>query len=139
MAKGSPAPVIIGLSAVAVLVGVGVVVHLASRPDEHVQANQSQPNQSQHSPASSLPACSSATATGCDKSRLPSGTRGSSGCRGKGPGTITASPIALGDLAYIQPMGLMIGGHVTPIDHGYFYIKGTVAHPPQQAAVYAPL
>ena len=36
-------------------------------------------------------------------------------------------------------MGLMIGGHVTPIDHGYFYIKGAVANPPKQAPVYAPL
>src|SRR5258708_39222958 len=36
-------------------------------------------------------------------------------------------------------MGLMIGGHVTPIDHGYFYVKGAVANPPVQAAVYSPL
>jgi hypothetical protein len=142
MAKGLPAPVIIGLSAAAVLVGVGAAVHLATRPHQQLQAarphQQLQANPSDHSSASGLPACPSATATGCDRSKLPTG-RGSSGCRGKGPGTIAASPIALSDLAYIQPMGLMIGGHVTPIDHGYFYIKGAVAHPPQQAAVYAPL
>jgi len=29
-----------------------------------------------------------------------------------------ASPIDLDQIAFIQPMGLMIGGHVTPIDHG---------------------
>ena len=51
---------------------------------------------------------------------------------------ITASPIAVEDLAYLQPMGLMIGGHVTPIDHGYFYIKGATASPPREAPVYAP-
>lgn len=39
----------------------------------------------------------------------------------------------------VQPMGLMIGGHVTPIDHGYIYIKGSTESPPRQAAVYAPL
>jgi hypothetical protein len=72
-------------------------------------------------------------------SKQQGGQQGPSACHGKGPSTMTASPIALGDLAYIQPMGLMIGGHVTPIDHGYFYIKGAVAHPPQQAAVYAPM
>src|ERR1051325_11580300 len=60
------------------------------------------------------------------------------GCKGKGPGTITASPIALADLLYIQPIGLEIGGHVTPIDHGYFYIKGAQANPSKQAPVYAP-
>jgi hypothetical protein len=67
------------------------------------------------------------------------GGNGSAACVGKGTATITASPIALPDISYIQPMGLMIGGHVTPIDHGYFYIKGAVATPPVQAPVYAPL
>jgi len=32
-------------------------------------------------------------------------------------------------------MGLMTGGHVTPIDHGYFYVKGAQASPPTQAAL----
>ena len=36
-------------------------------------------------------------------------------------------------------MGLEIGGHVTPIDHGYFYVKGSMANPPRTAAVYSPL
>jgi hypothetical protein len=36
-------------------------------------------------------------------------------------------------------MGLMAGGHVTPIDHGYFYVKGAVASPPVQAAVFSPI
>ncbi len=93
------------------------------------------------SSVSGLPPCPSATATGCDKSKThaTSGSRGSAVCKGKGPRSITASPIALRDIAFIQPMGLMIGGHVTPIDHGYFYIKGAVANPPRQAPVYAPL
>lgn len=67
------------------------------------------------------------------------GASGASDCQGKGRRSITASPIALDDILYIQPMGLMIGGHVTPIDHGYFYIKGAQADPPTQAAVYAPM
>jgi hypothetical protein len=83
--------------------------------------------------SNSLPPCHSATATGCDMSKLPTT------CLGKGTRTITASPIALDDILYIQPMGLMIGAHVTPIDHGYIYIKGAMANPPQQAAVFAPL
>jgi hypothetical protein len=91
-------------------------------------------------PASPLPPCQSKTATGCDRSQLPQADRnGGAGCRGTGPGTLTVSPIGLNDLSYIQPMGLMTGGHVTPIDHGYFYIKGAQASPPQPAAVYAPL
>ena len=88
---------------------------------------------------SSLPPCTSSTATGCDKSAIKDNGRGSPGCKGKGVGTLTASPIAINDIAFIQPMGLEAGGHVTPIDHGYFYTKGAVATPPQQTPVYAPL
>jgi hypothetical protein len=79
------------------------------------------------------------SATGCDNSAIRNNGRGSPGCHGKGPGTLTASPMALTDIAFIQPMGLEAGGHVTPIDHGYFYTKGAVATPPQQTPVYAPL
>jgi hypothetical protein len=52
---------------------------------------------------------------------------------------IGASPIDLDDILYIQPMGLMVGGHVTPIDHGYFYIKGAFEQPPKLAEVKSPL
>ena len=86
-----------------------------------------------------LPPCVTLTATGCDPSALLGKGRGSPGCVGKGPGTITASPIAVEDLLYIQPMGLMAGGHVTPIDHGYFYTKAAMATPPRQTPVYAPM
>ena len=85
-----------------------------------------------------LPPCPSSTATGCDKSKLQYNPYGST-CIVKGPAMITAAPIALEDILYIQPMGLMIGGHVTPIDHGYFYIKGAMAKPSKLAAVYAPM
>lgn len=88
---------------------------------------------------SSLPPCATMTATGCDNSAIKNNGRGSPGCKGKGPGMLTASPIALNDIAFIQPMGLEAGGHVTPIDHGYFYTKGAVAAPPYQTPVYAPL
>src|SRR5438105_3649805 len=71
---------------------------------------------------SKLPPCETDTGTNCDRNNITG--KHQTACVGKGPATITASPIALTDLAYIQPMGLEIGGHVTPIDHGYFYIKG---------------
>jgi hypothetical protein len=102
-------------------------------------AHPTQTSQSPTQVGTSLPPCASITATGCDKSAIRDNGRGSPRCAGKGPGTLTASPISLGDIAFIQPMGLMAGGHVTPIDHGYFYTKGAVATPPQQTAVYAPL
>src|ERR1700674_146439 len=58
---------------------------------------------------SSLPPCKTISATGCDKSAIQAHGNGSAGCAGKGPGTITASPIALNDIAFIQPMGLEAG------------------------------
>lgn len=45
------------------------------------------------------------------------------GCTGSGPVTFTASPMKINAIETILPLGLMIGGHVTPIDHGYFNAK----------------
>ncbi len=41
----------------------------------------------------------------------------------KGPVRFTHSPMRLTDIERLSPYGLMIGGHVCPIDHGYFYPK----------------
>ena len=43
------------------------------------------------------------------------------GCSGSGPVNFTVSPRKMEDLGMFVPMGLMLGDHVTPIDHGYFY------------------
>lgn len=43
------------------------------------------------------------------------------GCKGSGPVEFTVSPRKMEDLGLFVPMGLMLGDHVTPIDHGYFY------------------
>ncbi|MBM3997275.1 MAG: hypothetical protein FJ303_24470 [Planctomycetes bacterium] len=42
---------------------------------------------------------------------------------GKGTVKFTHSPMRIEDIERITPMGLMVGGHVCPIDHGYFYPK----------------
>ncbi|MFM8469122.1 MAG: hypothetical protein ACKODH_04010, partial [Limisphaerales bacterium] len=42
---------------------------------------------------------------------------------GKGPVRFTHAPMRLVDIERIVPYGLMVGGHVCPIDHGYFYPK----------------
>ena len=41
-------------------------------------------------------------------------------CTGQGPGKLTRLPMDESDFSMIIPYGLMIGGHVTPIDHQYF-------------------
>ncbi len=46
-------------------------------------------------------------------------------CEGKGPVQFGASPFKVEQIEIIQPMGLVVGGHVTPIDHGYIFGKGT--------------
>src|ERR1700674_1607275 len=65
-------------------------------------------------PSSGLPPCQSSTATNCDPSNLrqAAGTHGSPGCTGNSTAMIGASPIDLNEILYVQPMGLMIGGHV---------------------------
>lgn len=66
-------------------------------------------------------------AQGRDSSTRPDGTLDlnrlwSQGrAQGQGPVRFTHSPMRLADIERITPSGLMIGGHVCPIDHGYFY------------------
>ena len=43
-----------------------------------------------------------------------------SNCEGEGSVMFTHAPMDLSEIEMIQPTGLMIGGHVTPIDHGYY-------------------
>lgn len=41
-------------------------------------------------------------------------------CSGSGSTALLHAPMDVKDLADIQPMGLMVGGHVTPVDHEYY-------------------
>lgn len=44
------------------------------------------------------------------------------GCKGTGRVTLTIAPMALEDLEAIVPLGMIIPpGHITPIDHQYYY------------------
>jgi hypothetical protein len=42
-------------------------------------------------------------------------------CSGKGSRPLTHTLMNVSDIGNIQPMGLMLGGHVTPVDHEYYY------------------
>src|SRR5438093_994866 len=42
------------------------------------------------------------------------------GCKDR-PVEFTASPLAIDQLGFIKPLGLVSDGHVTPIDHLYFH------------------
>lgn len=39
---------------------------------------------------------------------------------GRGPVRLTHSPMKLDDIGYLIPLGMVVGAHVTPIDHIYF-------------------
>lgn len=55
---------------------------------------------------------------------LLAGRRLSGGkCSGQGPSVLTHAPMKPEDFSIIVPYGLVIGGHVTPIDHQYFAPK----------------
>ncbi|MFO1483509.1 MAG: exo-alpha-sialidase [Verrucomicrobiaceae bacterium] len=46
--------------------------------------------------------------------------------QGSGMVTFTHSPMRVTDIERIAPYGMMVGGHVCPIDHGYFFPKAGV-------------
>lgn len=44
-------------------------------------------------------------------------------CTGSGSKKLNSAPMRASDVSYILPYGLLAGGHVTPIDHGYYWGK----------------
>ena len=44
-----------------------------------------------------------------------------SACSGSGTKPLTHAPMDIKDVSIIAPMGVMIGGHVTPVSHEYYY------------------
>ena len=76
--------------------------------------------------ATELPVCASKTATNC---RMVEGisnvapTTSPKGCSGTGSVELQ-SPMNIEDIGVVIPMGEMVGGHVTPIDH--IYLQPTV-------------
>ncbi len=59
-------------------------------------------------------------------------------CEGRGPVVFEASPFDLEEIEVIQPMGNMIGGHVTPIDHGHIFGRNGRAAPPDTFHIRSP-
>ena len=47
-------------------------------------------------------------------------------CEGTGPVIFNNSPMKIEDINFLMPYGQIVGGHITPIDHMYFYsLKGS--------------
>ena len=47
-------------------------------------------------------------------------------CEGTGPVMFNNSPMKIEDINFLMPYGQIVGGHITPIDHMYFYsLKGS--------------
>ncbi|HEV2403383.1 MAG TPA: hypothetical protein VGS08_04230 [Candidatus Saccharimonadales bacterium] len=58
-------------------------------------------------------------------------------CSGSGSRTLTHTLMDINNIDDIQPMGLMIGGHVTPVDHEYYWGPGGSNSPVDAYPVYA--
>lgn len=50
-------------------------------------------------------------------------------CNGEGSKKLGSGPMKPADIGVIEPMGLVAGGHVTPVDHQYYYGKNSKAAP----------
>ncbi len=50
-------------------------------------------------------------------------------CSGTGSKKLNSAPMKIADISYIVPYGLLAGGHVTPIDHGYYWGKVPFGEP----------
>ena len=60
-------------------------------------------------------------------------------CEGNGTVQFGFPPMKPEDIAFIIPLGDMTGGHVTPIDHQYYYpVNWRMQNPRQEVGLYAP-
>jgi hypothetical protein len=50
-------------------------------------------------------------------------------CEGTGSKKLGSAPMKTSDLSIIEPYGLVAGGHVTPVDHQYYWGKDQKAAP----------
>lgn len=50
-------------------------------------------------------------------------------CTGQGSKKLGSAPMKASDISYIVPYGLLAGGHVTPIDHQYYWGKVPMGDP----------
>ncbi len=119
------------IAAIILLIIGGGIFFLITNQNENINKNQDNliPNnlsadkenkisQNSQEQENELAPCPSETATGCRK--IPKNEqRPVNGCTGKGAVTLS-SPMKYEDIGIIIPMGVMVGGHVTPIDHMYF-------------------
>ena len=89
-----------------------------------------------------IPTCPSPTATGCLLTTPEGGSRefdwSHGNCTGSGPRRLVAAPMNPNDVGLILPLGVMVGGHVTPIDHQY-YQPTVFQSPPDTYEVYSAL
>lgn len=71
--------------------------------------------------AVSLPPAENSTQTEKDSAAIAAGKQlSNNNCSGSGPKVLTRLPMEQSDFSMILPYGLMVGGHVTPVDHQYF-------------------
>jgi hypothetical protein len=66
-----------------------------------------------------VPTSNAITKNGVTYDKKASGMLVGTNCSGEGSTTI-APPMKLAQVSFIQPYGLMVGGHVTPVDHQYY-------------------
>lgn len=106
---------------IACLVSVAAVV---MAQDDSQPPPQSTPVTQSAQVATSSPVerCRTSSATGCQANQAAGSFDPSNGqCQGTGVVQFTSPPLPLDQIGLVEPMGQMIGGHVTPIDHGYIF------------------
>ena len=119
-------PLYIGITLVVILLFGGGLFAIANHKKQNNQGQQrNQGNQSKNNqqPSSSYAPLDATSTDPVTKGQLLSNNM----CTGSGSKTLTSAPLATSDIGVVVPMGNMIGGHVTPIDHEYYYQKDPAA------------
>ena len=108
--------IIITFLSIGIIIG-AVAVHFISQKNYSTQ-NQQAPDQNNKANQQSQ---QTEQQNNNQNNQQSSNQRYAPGCEGTGSVRFISAIQKMEDIDIIQPMGLMVGGHVTPIDHGYYY------------------
>lgn len=114
-AKGGVAISPVLIAGILIVIVGGIVTFVMHQKANHSYGSVTDSTHTQQSTPTATAALSADTQLGQDFSH--------GHCSGTGSKPLGSAPMTINDIAVIEPYGLMVGGHVTPVDHQYYYPK----------------
>lgn len=123
----------LGIPILLIVVVVLAIIAIKSSQEKEIGQDQDQQNNQVTTSNSSTSSATSKTSSMGDRNSADPVEKGKAlangNCEGTGSKPLTYAPMRTAEMSIIIPYGLMAGGHVTPIDHQYYWGKEQFGQP----------